>query len=133
MRLTSIDFNKLTTIGGNVDITGKSIDMTELYLRNLKSVGDAFQTNDLSYASFPMLESTGSDFSLSNIYEVEIMPQLKSVGGDITINRCLQLYDFCNLKDVLTDFSNTFIVTNCGYNPTKYQILNGQCSKSPEN
>ena len=133
MRLTSIDFNKLTTIGGNVDITGKSIDMTELYLRNLKSVGNAFQTNYLSYASFPMLESTGSDFSLGNIYEVEIMPKLKSVGGNITINRCLQLYDFCNLKDVLTDFSNTFTVTNCGYNPTKYQILNGQCSKSPEN
>lgn len=133
MRLISIDFNKLTTIGGNVDIIGKSIDMTELYLRNLKSVGNAFQTNYLSYASFPMLESTGSDFSLSNIYEVEIMPKLKSVGGNITINRCLQLYDFCNLKDVLTDFSNTFTVTNCGYNPTKYQILNGQCSKSPEN
>lgn len=133
MRLTSIDFNKLTTVGGNVNITGKSIDMTELYLRNLKSVGNTFQANYLSYTSFPMLESTGSDFSLSNIYEVEIMPKLKSVGGNITINRCLQLYDFCNLKDVLTDFSNTFTVTNCGYNPTKYQILNGQCSKSPEN
>lgn len=132
MRLTSIDFNNLTTVGGNVDITGKSIDMTELYLRNLNSVGNAFQVNYLSYASFPMVESIGSDFSLRNIYEVEVMPRLKSVGGDITIYRCLQLYDFCNLKDVLTNFSNTFTVTSCGYNPTKYQILNGQCSKNPE-
>lgn len=133
MLLTSIDFDNLTHVGGKVDITGKYIDMTELYLRKLQEVGNTFHVNYVSYASFPMLENISGDFSLHNINEVEIMPKLKSVEGNITINRCLQLYDFCNLKDVLTDFSNTFTVTNCGYNPTKYQILNGQCSKSPKN
>ena len=132
MPLHSINFSNLTNIGGTLDITGKSIDITKLFLGKLKNVGNIFQVKTLSYASFPLIENVGSNFSLNDIYEVESLPILKSVNGDITIHRCLKLYDFCNLEFVLTDFSNTFTVTSCGYNPTKYKILNGECSKYPE-
>ncbi len=61
------------------------------------------------------------------------MTSLKTISGDITINYCSEVYDFCIFKPLIgSSYQGTFVVSNCGYNPTKYQVLNGECSKQPE-
>ena len=88
-------------------------------MRNFKSV------------DIPKLESIEGAFTITGVNAIGTLDKLKTVG-DITIKDCRGLTDFCNWKPVLTDYNGTFSVSDCGYNPTKYQILNGACSKLPE-
>ena len=51
---------------------------------------------------------------------------------NISITSCPKLYDFCVLKNVVKNNDCDFYTNGNGYNPTKYQLLNGECSKLPE-
>ena len=102
---TNLSLPRLQTIGGNCHISSDMIDIS-----NLESIGGSLT---VSY----------SNISINKLQNV----------GDITIEYCENLYDFCNWIPILTDYNGTFLVTGCGYNPTKYKILNGECSQTPEN
>lgn len=151
--------SNLTTVGGNMEIDIKTYDSPNTFdanFSNLESVGGSLSLNGgyNSYGtlSLPLLQATGGECSfygfdlidfpnlesingalkISRVNSIVTLDKLKSVG-DITISGCPNLYDFCNWIPILTDYNGTFLVTNCGYNPTKYQILNGECSQTPAN
>ena len=66
--------------------------------------------------------------SLNNIAALKSLITIK----DITIIQCPLLYNFCAIKNVVKDTDCNFYTEGNGYNPTKYQLLNGECSKLPE-
>lgn len=102
--------NELTTIGGSLYIGGCEILEKLEGLEKLETV-----SGDLTITSCSTLQDINTLTTLKNIK-----------GGKFTINNCPALYDFTSLKNALTDYKGIFELTNNGYNPTKYQILNGQ-------
>lgn len=109
---------KLEYIGGNLDIT---------YLgKQRKTIN--------SLTGFHGLRRISGNLNLNSIYNLKNISALTNteiMNGNITIENCRYLYDFCALQTTLLNSQGTFLIKNCGYNPTKYQILNGECSKRP--
>ena len=128
------NFSNLESIGGNLSLTGyySNVYFGTLSLPLLQAIGGECSFEDFRFIDFPNLESINGALEISQVNSIGTLDKLKSVG-DITISYCRSLYDFCNWVPVLTDYNGTFLVTGCGYNPTKYQILNGECSQTPAN
>ncbi len=120
----------LSEIGGDFEVSSSSSSSSQfnLYLPALKTVPGAFGLEGFRFVDIPKLESIGGSFTITEVNAIGTLDNLKTVG-DITIKDCKELTDFCNWKPVLMNYNGTFSVSGCGYNPTKYQILNGACSK----
>ena len=105
-------------------------------LRKLSSIGKDFDVHGFNGTSFEGLENLrtiGSDITIKNcqLNNIDALKNVESIN-DISITSCPKLYDFCVLKNIVQNMSGTFYVNGNGYNPTKYQLLNGECSKQPE-
>ena len=125
---------KLVTVGGEMNV--RLSYNGDAHFTALQSVGGALSlfsnsTSSQSNLNLPALKMVGGAFTITGVNAIGTLDNLKTVG-DITIKDCKELTDFCNWKPVLTGYNGTFSVSGCGYNPTKYQILNGACSKLPE-
>ena len=156
--LKSFDgLNSLETIGGNFKISseagGDSRTLTSLELiglNKLKSIGGNFSIisqnyylnddNPYSLISMHSFEGLGSlniilgDLTIKscrNLENIDGLVNVTTLQGNITIENCKALYDFCILKPFLEDIQKTIYTNGNGYNPTKHQILNGQCSQTP--
>ena len=124
----SLSFPVLQTVGGECTIEY----FNKIDLPNVESIVSTLTIENVnSIGNLDNLKSVG-DITIRYVNSIGNLNNLKSVG-DITIEYCRNLYDFCNWKPVLMDYNGAFTVSNCGYNPTKYQILNGECSQTPEN
>ena len=139
----------LETIGGNFKVIAGSYSSLESLssfksLSGLKSIGGDFEVNAKSYSSLKSLASFEGLESLTNIgggkltinycsslNNIDALKNIESLN-DISITTCSKLYDFCVLKNVVQNMSGTFYVNDNGYNPTKYQLLNGECSQIPQ-
>ena len=140
----------LETIGGNFKVIAESslFSLNSLAsfkgLSGLKSIGGDFEVNAKSssslnsLASFEGLENLtnigGGKLTISNcksLNNIDILKNIESLN-DISITECSKLYDFCVLKNVVQNMSGTFYLNKNGYNPTKYQLLNGECSQIPQ-
>ena len=140
----------LETIGGNFKVIAESslFSLNSLAsfkgLSGLKSIGGDFEVNAKSssslnsLASFEGLENLtnigGGNLTISNcksLNNIDILKNIESLN-DISITECSKLYDFCVLKNVVQNMSGTFYLNKNGYNPTKYQLLNGECSQIPQ-
>ena len=149
--LTSFEgLENLETIGGDLKIT--ATDYTH-YATSSKCL-KAFS----SFKGASRLNSIRGNFIISNIYYLISLYELENLAtiiGDLTIENCGELnninaltnlssvknisitscpklYDFCVLKNVVKNNDCDFYTNGNGYNPTKYQLLNGECSKLPE-
>lgn len=125
------NFSNLESVGGSLSLSGEYRSGT-LSLPLLQAIGGECSFRSFDLIDFPYLESINGALEINNVNSIGTLDKLKNVG-DITIRFCEDLYDFCNWVPVLTDYNGTFLVTGCGYNPTKYQILNGECSQTPAN
>ena len=112
--IETLNLNKLNSINGNLYIRGVYGKMTSLDLISLTTI-----TGNLTITECPMLNNIDG---LTNLTTVK----------NISITSCPKLYDFCVLKNVVKNNDYDFYTTGNGYNPTKYQLLNGECSKLPE-
>ena len=115
----------LETIGGNFRVIAESSSSSSS--SSLKSL-----------ASFEGLESLtnigGGKLTInycSSLNNIDALKNIESLN-DISITTCPKLYDFCVLQNVVQNMSGTFYLNNNGYNPTKYQLLNGECSQIPQ-
>jgi len=143
----------LQTIGGSLKVIASSSHYSESLtalksfqgLSSLKSIGGDFEVNASSYYSSESLTALVSFKGLENLQTIKgkltinycrliSIDALKNVESikEISIINCPELYDFCVLKNIVQNMSGTFYVNGNGYNPTKYQLLNGECSKQPE-
>lgn len=144
--------NNLTEIGGNFKVIAGSSSLNSLAsfkgLSGLKSIGGDFEVNAKSssyyyyslnsLASFEGLENLtnigGGKLTIkycSSLNNIDALKNIESLN-DISITECPKLYDFCVLKNIVQNMSGTFYLNNNGYNPTKYQLLNGECSQIPQ-
>ncbi len=128
---TLTGLEKLVTVGGEMNV--RLSESEDAHFTALQSVGGALSlfsnsTSSQSNLSLPALKMVGGAFTIIGVNAIGTLDNLKTVG-DITIKDCKELTDFCNWKPVLMNYNGTFSVSGCGYNPTKYQILNGACSK----
>ena len=139
----------LETIGGNFRVIAESSSSLNSLssfkgLSGLKSIGGDFEVNAKyssslkSLASFEGLESLtnigGGKLTInycSSLNNIDALKNIESLN-DISITTCPKLYDFCVLQNVVQNMSGTFYLNNNGYNPTKYQLLNGECSQIPQ-
>lgn len=146
----------LKTIGGSLKViapssySSSSESLTALKsfqgLSSLKSIGGDFEVNaSSSYYYSSSLTALESFEGLENLQtikgkltinycrliSIDALKNIESIN-DISITHCSELYDFCVLKNIVQNMSGTFYVNGNGYNPTKYQLLNGECSKQPE-
>ena len=142
----------LETIGGNFRVIAGSYSLESLSsfkgLSGLKSIGGDFEVNVKSssssssslksLASFEGLESLtnigGGRLTINKCRSLNNIDALKNIESlnDISITECSKLYDFCVRKNVVQNMSGTFYLNKNGYNPTKYQLLNGECSQIPQ-
>lgn len=129
--LTTLEFKGLTTlksIGGNFKLISQSrgevgnSPSTAYSLTSIKSFDDLENLNEISGGL--TIKSCGNLENIDGLVNVTIL------GGNITIENCKSLNDFCVLKPLLEDIQKTIYTNGNGYNPTKYQILNGQCSQT---
>ena len=137
----------LETIGGNFRVIDGASPLNSLSsfkgLSGLKSIGGDFEVNAKSsslnsLASFEGLENLtnigGGKLTIkycSSLNNIDALKNIESLN-DISITECSKLYDFCILKNVVQNMSGTFYLNKNGYNPTKYQLLNGECSQIPQ-
>ena len=138
----------LETIGGNFRVIDGASPLNSLSsfkgLSGLKSIGGDFEVNAKSSSSLNSLASFEGLENLTNIgggkltikycsslNNIDALKNIESLN-DISITECSKLYDFCILKNVVQNMSGTFYLNKNGYNPTKYQLLNGECSQIPQ-
>ena len=130
----------LETIGGNFKVIDK-LALSSLSsfkgLSSLKSIGGDFEVKARVLESFEGLENLtniGDKLTIKGCSSLNNIDALKNIESlnDISITTCSKLYDFCVLKNVVQNMSGTFYVNDNGYNPTKYQLLNGECSQIPQ-
>lgn len=109
--LQSLDgLESLQKINGNLELTR---------LRNIKAFNGLENLNTIQ-GSVVIDE-------LQSLNDINALNALQNVGGaNFNIQDCEKLFDFTPLKNVLTNYNGTFTLSGNGYNPTKYQILNGQ-------
>ena len=129
--------SSLTSIGGSLYIS-KTIGLQNLSdLRNLSTIGDDFMltfNQGLTSIGLENLSSVGNYFFINNndnLIDLEGLTKLRSNGGkpDLSIWSNTKLKDFCGIKPLLTDFTGIFSVTGNLYNPTRQNIVDGNCSQ----
>ena len=137
--------NKLKHIGNDFEIRASGYN-TLGKCTSLKGL------DNLSYIGGSLkIEGVISDYALDGLESLEGLTQLKTISNklsitgckrlnninalislttvkEITITDCPAIYDFCIIKNVVQENNSSFYTTGNGYNPTKYQLLNGQCS-----
>lgn len=119
--------SNLNTVFGTLHLTGDLLSVEGL--NNLYSVGNL--DISLNINSF-------SGINIQKVTNIKITncPQLSDLSAlsnslqynvnDITIQNCESLYDFSPFVPLVENMTGTWLVNGCGYNPTKYQMLNGE-------
>ena len=97
----------LTIISGNLII--EETDMQSINgIEQLKTVG-----GDIEISWNDLLEDISGFCGLTNC-------------ANISITNSYKLYNFQPLETAVKNMTGTWYVSGCGYNPTKYQMLNGE-------
>ena len=121
--------SNLTTIGGNLTVSGETSSINGL-------IGLSTVNGDLSISKTSMtaingmtqLQKVGGDISISYNSELEDISGLSGLNSctNVSITNSPNLYNFQPLETAAKNMTGTWYVYGCGYNPTKYQMLNGE-------
>lgn len=115
----------LRTIGGNFELLGSNVSLNSLIsFEGLNSLS-VIKGNLKIVGTLPQLPDKGS---LNSFYSCKGIYNLSQVGDSIILKNLPILKDYCDLKTVLQNHTGQFIVSGNAYNPTKEQILAGECS-----
>lgn len=82
-----------------------------------------------SFGGLNNLKEISGSITFESLLDLTDMSALNGISNsvkNITITRCESLYDFTPLVPVVQNMTGIWSVTYCGYNPTKYQMLNGE-------
>ena len=119
--------NNLSTVSGTLHLTGDLLSLEGL--NNLYSVGNLdVSLNITSFNGINIQKVTNIKISsCSQLSDLSALSNsLQYNVNDITIQNCKSLYDFSSLVPLVEHMTGTWLVNGCGYNPTKYQMLNGE-------
>lgn len=131
--LETIDkFKYISSINGDLDIRGSIISLD--FLGNIKSTkGDLIISGVpvINLGGLEKLESIGGRMKIQRCWDLEDLDglsNLKTVSDLISIRENIRLGNLCGLSNVLENFKNSYIVVLNKYNPSKNEILAGNCS-----
>lgn len=110
-------FSSLKSIGSDLRIKNymaSFINLSDLRgLTNLKKVSRDIEIN--------------GDNDMREFQSLAGLNENVKIGGDIKLTNLSVLKNYCDLKTVLQNHTGQFIVSGNAYNPTKEQILAGEC------
>ena len=122
--------NSLRQVGG-LSLAGNFSDLKGL--ENLNKVLGDFAiggTNNMkSFDGLNNLKEISGNITLydmPNLIDLSVLGNISNAVKDINITGCKSLYDFSPLVPVVQNMTGIWSVSGCGYNPTKYQMLNGE-------
>lgn len=122
--------NSLRQVGG-LSLAGNFSDLKGL--ENLNKVLGDFAiggTNNMkSFDGLNNLKEISGNITLydmPNLIDLSVLGNISNAVKDINITGCESLYDFSPLVPVVQNMTGIWSVSGCGYNPTKYQMLNGE-------
>ena len=120
--------SNLSTVLGTLHLTG--------YLHSLGGLGNLHTVGNLNISQLDITSFNG--INIRNVTNIEISycsqlsdlsalsKSIQSNVNDIMIQNCESLYDFSPFVPIVETMTGNWVVNGCGYNPTKYQMLNGE-------
>ena len=142
--LASIDGNlsvtgELSSINGLVGLTTLNGDLSisETDMSAISGINQLQTINgDIKILNNSVLKSISGFNCLTNCANIEItdndmLEDISGLGGltnctNISITDSPNLYNFESLETAAQNMTGAWYVYGCGYNPTKYQMLNGE-------
>ena len=122
--------SKLSTIAGSLIIPKwSSPDINGL--TGLKTINGDISINETSMTTInglTQLQKVGGSIKISDNSELVDISGLSGLTkcANISITNSPNLYNFESLETAAQNMTGTWYVYGCGYNPTKYQMLNGE-------
>ena len=121
--------SNLTTIGGNLTVNGESSSINGLTgLRTINGNLSISETSMTAINGVTQLQKIGGNIEISNNSDLEDITGFSGLTNcaNISITDSPNLYNFESLETAAKNMTGTWYVYGCGYNPTKYQMLNGE-------
>lgn len=121
--------SNLTTVGGNIAVSGETSSINGLTGLNTIN-GNLFISETLMTAinGLTQLQKVGGDIEISDNSKLEDISGFSGLTdcANVSITYSPNLYNFQPLETAAKNMTGTWYVYGCGYNPTKYQMLNGE-------
>lgn len=144
--------SNLVTIGGSLSVTGElssinglvslttingNLSISETDMSTISGINQLQTINgDIEISNNSMLKNISGFNCLTNCTNISITDnsKLEDISGlsgltnctNISITDSPNLYNFESLETAAQNMTGTWYVYGCGYNPTKYQMLNGE-------
>ena len=121
--------SNLATIGGNLTVNGETSSINGLTgLNTINGNLSISETSMTSINGVTQLQKVGGDIEISDNNELEDISGFSGLTNctNISITDSPNLYNFESLETAAKNMTGTWYVYGCGYNPTKYQMLNGE-------
>ena len=121
--------SNLATIGGNLTVSGETSSINGLTGLNIingnLSISETLMT---AINGLTQLQKVGGDIEISDNSKLEDISGFSGLTDcvNISITKSPKLYNFEPLETAAKNMTGTWYVYGCGYNPTKYQMLNGE-------
>jgi hypothetical protein len=126
-KISSINgFEKLKTIDGDFEVLGNDVLTTFDKIKNIETVKGNLHIEGGHSGFF------GGYINLDDkIEDLNWLSNLKTVEGDLKIIYSSSLKSLCGLQNLLSNdgLKGNYIVNNNLFNPTKQEIIDGNCSQ----
>ena len=121
--------SNLATIGGSLTVSGESSSINGL--TGLNSINGNLSISETSMTAITgptQLQKVGGDIEISDNSELDDISGFSGLANcaNVSITNSPNLYNFQPLETTAKNMTGTWYVYGCGYNPTKYQMLNGE-------
>lgn len=131
-KITSGDtqgMSSLATIGGNLIVNGETSSINGL--TGLNTINGNISINKTYMAAIngiTQLQKVGGDIEISSNGLLEDISGFSGLTNctNVSITNSPKLYNFQPLETAAKNMTGTWYIYGCGYNPTKYQMLNGE-------
>ena len=102
----------ITSVGGDF-LLASALNLRSLDLNNIKNIGGNLEI-----------------YLTQKLTNIDFLSNLNTVGGNLRITSNDGLTDLCGLRPLLQAnmLEGTYIVKDNGYNPTKQDIIDGDCA-----
>ena len=125
-----LGLNNLSTIGGNLTIFGSQVSSID-GLTGLETINGNLSIKSTSITGITkiaQLQKVGGDIEISSNSKLVDISGFSGLTNcsNISITYSPNLYNFQPLETAAKNMTGTWYVYGCGYNPTKYQMLNGE-------
>ena len=121
--------SNLATIGGNLTVSGETSSINGLTgLNAINGNLSISRTSMTTINGITQLKKIGGDIEISDNSKLEDISGFSGLTdcANVSITYSPNLYNFQPLETAAKNMTGTWYVYGCGYNPTKYQMLNGE-------